>query len=166
MLEAAALNGLMIWIMNIINWFRRVWYALHHAIVIPGICETLVTETDYSTKLFSVNYYGMPCMVKVPGRRNQFGNLGKGETAGLLWIPGRKRAMLSVFKANEKSRKIVLICDVLSLLGLVLLIAGFVVLGLHRSIPGHDTSMVFTALTCGSIILMIAMSIIRKTQEK
>ena len=39
MLTAGALNGIAIWFRNIINWFRRIWYALNHAVVISAVSE-------------------------------------------------------------------------------------------------------------------------------
>ena len=168
MLQAAALNGFAIWIASIINWFRRVWYALHHAVEIPGVCETLVTDENETVKTFSIDYNDVKSTVKVTGSGKQFAEIGKGETADLLWIPGKKAAMFSEYKADEKSRKTVLICDILSLTGLVLLIIGAVLMTQRNRSYGQDTInlSVIMGMIYGSIILMIVTSIIRKKQKR
>ena len=78
--------------------------------------------------------------------------------------------MYAQYKTDHKSRKTLLICDVISVISVVALIIGFILL--YSKSSGSRTGslaasmMLIMILVYGSILLMIVMSIIRKKLKK
>ena len=172
MLTAGILNGFVIWIKSIIDWIKRVWYALHGAVIVPGVCEKANISSGKSaiiSETFRVSYEGTGSSVKVSGPPQQFESLPADEATDLLWIPGKNKAMLTRYKGDEKSRKTLLVCDVASLAGLAALIGGYAWMFsfLKNSEKLGQTQMILIELLIvGGIALMIIMSIIRKKLKK
>ena len=169
MLYAAVLNGFAIWIRNVIIWFIRVWYAMRNAVEVTAVCNTPVTDSASAAaaKKFIFTYEGQEYTVKAFGLGKEYTEVTRGQKARLLWIPYSKRAKFSRYKADEKSKKTLLLCDVLSLVGLALLVTGFVLTGssVQKGInPGLYT--LTEGMIIGSVALMIVMSFIRKTCRK
>ena len=170
MLTAGALNGIAIWFRNIINWFRRIWYALNHAVVISAVSEMGTAtrggnlDAEYD---FRFSYNGEEKNVKAiePGRGSD--SITSGNTVELFWIPGKKRAMITRYKTDEKSRRAVLICDVVSVIALIIMLVSFFSIGSIGSVSrngdsGANRMLLIMAGVYGSILVMIIASIIRK----
>ena len=169
MLSAAVLNGFAIWIRNVINWFVRVWYAMKNAVEVTAVCDTLVIDdtSAAAAKKFIFTYEGQEYSVKALGVGKEYTELTKGQEATLLWIPYSKRAEFAQYKTDEKSKKTLLLCDVLSIAGLVLLVTGFILLG--SSVTKGNNPGLYTlveGMIIGSVALMIVMSFIRKKCRK
>ena len=162
MLSAAVLNGFAIWIRNVIYWIVRVWYAMKNAVEVTAVCDTVVIDdaSAAAAKKFHFTYEGQRYTVKALGLGKEYSDVTLGQKASLLWIPYSKRAEFSRYKTDEKSKKTLLLCDVLSLAGLVLLVMGIVLLESSADLGLYTLT---EGTVIGSVALMIVMSFIRKT---
>lgn len=163
MLAAGVMNGLIIWILNIIKWVRRVWYAVRGAVVVPGVCEKADTaggKSDFVSETYRITYEGCERTVRVFGQSREFAMLLSARPAELLWIPGKKTAMLPGYKCDDRSRKSLLFCDAASLAGLAALIGGFV----RTGITAYSRVSALSTEICvlGGIALMTITSLIRR----
>lgn len=172
MLAAGVMNGIIILIQSIIGWCRRVRYALKGAIIVPATCEKAVSSNrndGYQSEIFRIAYEGSEYSVKVTDLATKFQVLPVDEPVNLVWVPGTEKALLSTYREDEKSRKTLLICDVLSLVGLTLMILGIVLIATgSRSDMSHShaQTVLMEAFFLGGIALMIIMSIIRRNLRK
>ena len=169
MLAGAAMNGIAIWIMCVIDWFVRVWYAMKNAVEVTAVCDTLITgnASSAAAKKFIFTYEGQKYTVQASGLGKEYSDLTKGQEATLLWIPYSEKAEFSLYKTDEKSKKTLLLCDVLSLVGLVLFLIGFILLGSTiKKKANPELYALVEGVVVGSVVLMIVMSIIRKRCRK
>ncbi len=161
MLAAGVMNGLVIWIYNIINWFKRVYYHFKGAVSVFATCQG--EANSEGSWRFSFMYEGREKTVKViePAGKDVLEKLTpeSGEVE-LLWIPEKKNAMLMRYYDNKG----LLACDLGSIISLVLLIAGMALIYTSTRNPGGTVWAM--ALTYISIPCMIILSIIRKKFRK
>lgn len=171
MLTAGALNGIVIWFRNIINWFKRIWYAMHSAIVVSGVCEEMEPSNRYQGQIkysFRITDDNKAHSVTVYEFKNRLETVGKGSTVELLWIPDNSKAIPNYYKADEKSRKVVLICDVISVISLAIFIIGWIIMGtaMRRLASNSSNTALSAGCIYGSVIIMIIASIVRKKFRK
>ena len=164
MLAAGVMNGLVIWIYNVINWFRRTYYHFKGAVSVYARTKG-VGDNKAGSWMFSFDYEGKEQQVTVnePGAGDLMDRLTTdgGETE-LLWIPGKKRAMLMRY-SDEKT---VLICDVVSIALLLLLIVAIVLVEVAISGRTSSYSKVSTYIFMFSVVGMIALGLVRKKFRK
>ena len=158
-MAAAVMNGLIIWIFAIINWFRRTIYHFKNAVSVYGTPAAAEENNNSWTFTFDYNGETQTVFVYEPSGRVDLEHLltddGKVE---LLWIPGKKRAMLVRYYNNTK----LLVCDIGSIAALALMIMSFVLIAILKGSDANTASY----LTLFSAGAMIVLSIIRRQCKK
>lgn len=163
-----ALNGIAVWFFNIANWIRRIFYVLRHAIIVEAVCDTSDGSNTYTneSKVFRFTHEGQEITTTLTESDAILQKIEKGQTVRLFWIPGKKRAMLDPYKTDKESRSTLLICDIVSVLSVIVMIIGFVLISSSTKRSNNASIMSSMLLSMifvySSILLMIIMSIIRK----
>ena len=162
------LQALVHWIYCLIDIFRRIHYSLHGAIEVTGVCDP--GKTKGNAYCFNIEHEGQTRQVYVVSPRDDLSTLGDYPTA-LWWIPGKNRAMRSVFENDPESRRKLLFWDIVSAVAFLLLIAVFVAVYVSVSQQsGASTSqslmMTVDILFIASIVVMIVAYVKRKKLRK
>ena len=86
MLVSAVMNGLMIWIFSLIDWFKRVYYRTKGAVCIQGAYQA--ENSKKGSRLFTSEYEGRPVVLKYCSQqRDPCDNYRDGDITTLYWIP-------------------------------------------------------------------------------
>ncbi len=166
MLGAAIINGIVMWIKNVVYWFMRVWYALKHANIVSGIYEDVKGNGDQLRYTFRIDENGTEYVVTAGDPKAMMQTAVKGKAVELLWVYGRKRAIISQYRTDDKSRKTLLICDVISVIAVILFIGGYAFIMSNLKNISEAMIPVLNAVCVGSIAAMIIASIVRKKLRK
>ena len=157
------LQAFVLWIHYLINQIRRIHYTLHHAIDVIAVYNRTGKRAQ-----FSFEYNGKPYSVYVAGPESMVNWLTDGKQVKLRWIPEKKGAMLSEYADDSKSRKAVLICDIISIVSFagLLAVCAAVSLGVSKADSSASLSqfriILTDAVVVGAIVLLIVMWRIRK----
>ena len=165
MITGAVMNGLIIWIFNLINWFKRVCYRMNGAICIQGAYQ--IENSKRGSRLFSVNHEGKSILVKYCSQyRDPFDNYRNGDITTLYWIPGESNAMLFDYKTDKKSLDGLFVCDLASIIALIALIIILIVQNGISRIEAPAAYHATEVAVAVSFAIMIAAGLFRRFRLK
>ncbi len=153
------------WIQNLIDIFRRIHYSLHGAIEITGVYNPDKSKGD--AYCFDIEHDSQACQVHVISPQENLSTMGS-KPVTLWWIPGKKGAMRAVYANDPKTRRALLIWDIVSAISFILLLGVFamvyVVVAVQK--PGESIPVSLITVTEFTFLAVIAAMIVASVMRK